>query len=211
MSWSGTANLVRPSTWLGASGVVLAALLAAEWLTWRASTDLIPDDRLDPRDVSVGEVVLVLGYPARSDGRPTAMQRWRTRIAVRSTDPTIGRILFSGGASTGGRSEAAVMAEYAIDRLRVPRSTVDLEERSATTWENVAFTLPQLRRATQVKIASNTFHARRARRYVLEQAPELAGRLHRARDYRVAEWPPIKLVLVAYEWRRILAERRRRH
>jgi uncharacterized SAM-binding protein YcdF (DUF218 family) len=188
---------------------VLAALAAAEWVTWRASTDVILSGRRDPGNVSAGEVVLVLGYRSRADGRPSAMQRWRTRVAVRSTSPTIGRIVFSGGRTTGGRSEAAVMAEYAINRLHVPRSAIDLEEQADTTWENVAFTLPQLKQATQVKIASNTFHARRARRYALKQAPELAARLQRARDYKLGEWSPIKLLLVAYEWRRVAAERRR--
>ena len=194
--------------WLTSGGAVFGALAIAEWLTWRASTDLVHASRRDPGEVAAGEVVLVLGYPSRADGKPSAMQRWRTRIAVRSTDPTIGRILFSGGATTGGRSEAAVMADYAVNRLHVPRSAIDLEEHATTTWENVAFTLPQLTQATTVKIASNTFHARRARRYVLEQDPGLAARLHRARDYRFGEWSPIKLLLVVYEWHRVIADRR---
>lgn len=187
---------------------MIAALATAEWATWRASRDHVPAGRFDPRQVVAGEVVLVLGYPSRADGRPSVMQRWRTRIAVRSTDPLIGRIVFSGGATTGGRSEAAVMAEYAITRLGVPESAIELEEEATTTWENVAFALPRLQAAPQVKIASNTFHARRARRYLLEQAPELADRLHRARDHRLGACPPLALLLVAHEWRRTRAERR---
>jgi hypothetical protein len=201
---------VRARLWLGAGSAVFGALAIAEWLTWRASADLVHCSRHDPGDVAVGEVVLVLGYPSRADGRSSVMQRWRTRIAVRSTDPTIGRIVFSGGATNGGRSEAAVMADYAVNRLHVPRSAIVLEEHAATTWENVAFTLPQLQQATRVKVASNPFHARRARRYVLNQDPDLATRLHRAQDYKLGEWSPIKLLLVAYEWHRVIADRRRR-
>jgi uncharacterized SAM-binding protein YcdF (DUF218 family) len=128
---------------------------------------------------------------------------------VRSTDPPLGRILFSGGPTTGGRSEAAVMAEYAIDVLHTPPGFVELEEHARTTWENIALSLPRLREATQIKIASNTFHARRARRYLLEQAPELASRLQRADDYRLGELPLIKPLLLAYELIRVVRARRR--
>ena len=201
---------MRVRTGLTAGCAAIVALAIAEWLTWRASADLVHTSRRDPGDVAAGEVVLVLGCPSRADGGASAMQRWRTRIAVRSTDPSIGRILFSGGATTGGRSEAAVMADYAVHRLHVPRSAIDLEEDATTTWENVSLTLPRLKAATRVKIASNTFHARRARRYVLKQDPDLAARLHRAADYKLGEGAPIKPLLVAYEWHRVIAERRRR-
>lgn len=102
------------------------------------------------------------------------------------------------------------MADYAMNVLHVAPSMIELEEQARTTWENIAFTLPQLRSATQIKIASNTFHARRARRYVLKQAPELGARLHRARDYKLGELAPVKLMLVIYEWRRAIREQRRR-
>lgn len=102
------------------------------------------------------------------------------------------------------------MADYAVNVLHAPPSVIELEEQARTTWKNIAFTLPQLRSATQIKIASNTFHARRARRYVLKQAPELGARLHRAWDYKLGELAPVKLMLVIYEWRRVIGEQRRR-
>ena len=33
------------------------------------------------------EVILLLGYPSKPDGSPHPLQRWRARIAARSTSP----------------------------------------------------------------------------------------------------------------------------
>lgn len=200
---------VRYPRWLGAASIALLAgtLVGAEWLTWRASKELIARGQQDPQESRDGEVVLVLGSPSRPNGSASVMQKWRTRIAVRSTDPAKGRIVFSGGRTGGGSSEAAVMAAYAITVLHVPSSVIELEEEARTTWDNVAFTLPTLKSAPQVKIASTTFHARRGRRYLIAQAPELEQRLHRAHDYRPGELAPIKLILLLYEWRRLIREK----
>jgi hypothetical protein len=49
------------------------------------------------------------------------MQRWRTRIAVRSTDVSAVRFVFTGGPTRGGASQASLMADYAVNTLGVPR------------------------------------------------------------------------------------------
>jgi hypothetical protein len=51
-----------------------------------------------------------------------------------------------------------------------------------------------------VKIASNTFHARRARRILYDESPEMAARLVRARDYIPLEWGPLHALLVAHQY-----------
>ena len=183
-------------------------MLWSEWTTWTASVDALPVDRLDPARRHPGETVLVLGF--RSSGSGTnVIQRWRVRIAVRSVDPGTARFVFSGGGRSvsgdersGGTSEAALMARYAVEELGVPERNVELEELSRTTWENVAFSLPLLRDADSIVIASNTFHARRAPRYLAKQAPALAARLRRGADYRFGELLPLKPYLAIYEWRR---------
>lgn len=170
--------------------VALAGVFGwAEWVTWRAARDLT---RGSGAPATPGETVLVLGCPI------TALWRWRVRIAVRSTDPSVARFIFSGGAVRTPESEAAMMADYAVRRLGVPAANVVLEDRSRNTVQNVLNSIPLMAQSPAIKIASNTFHARRARQILHEESPQLAQRLRPARDYRPAEWGPLHMVLLAY-------------
>ncbi|MCU1528195.1 MAG: hypothetical protein JWP75_1958 [Frondihabitans sp.] len=186
-------------------GATTSVWLVSEWLTWRASREGLTTVQRDTRRVVSGEAVLVLGYTPSRNGRINAMQRWRVRIAVRSTDPATALFVFSGAATRGPRTEAALMADYAVDALGVRRSNTALEEQARSTWDNITFSRPLIAAAPAIKIASNTFHARRARAYLRKQDPALAARLHRARDYRFAEAAPLKPLLALYEWGRAVA------
>ena len=159
-------------------------------------------------DTEPDEIVLVLGCRSSSRGRLRLMQRWCTRIAVRSTEVPAARFVFTGAPTRGGASEASLMADYAVSALSVPRENVVLEECARTTWENIAYSIPLIEQAPSIKIASNTFHARRARKYLAKQSPLLAARLHRARDYVPGELVLARLLLALYEWRRSRRERR---
>ncbi|MCU4671762.1 YdcF family protein [Microbacterium fluvii] len=190
--------MLRHPLVVGAALVGASALLAAEALTWMDSRRGYPHHPIVALDGD--DVVLVLGFRSSRRGGVNAVQRWRTRIAVRSVpDPTAATFVFSGAAVRGGRSEAAVMADYAVDRLGVPRERVVLEEQAETTWQNIDFALPLLRRARTIRIASNTAHARRARRYLAAQAPELVGRLATTRDFMLFELGALRIALVAYD------------
>lgn len=205
-------------TWPAALVVAAAGVVGwSERVAWRRSREEIPPDRLDPAAGEPGEVVLVLGYRSGRGTGPNFVQRWRTRVAVRSADPASATFVFSGAATgTGNRadpadtadstdptdSEAARMARYAVQVLGVPLERVVLEERARTTWENVAYSIPLIGSAPSVKIASNTFHAHKARHYLAQQAPELAARLRRARDYVPGELALVRPLLNAYEWSR---------
>jgi hypothetical protein len=167
-------------------------LSLTELVTWRASRESVAGGPAS----SGGDIVVALGCRSDPDGRISFMQRWRTRIAVRSVSPS-GLILFTGG-SAGGRSEAAVMADYAIEH-GFPAERIRLEEQSRTTWENIRNNLAILEMATEIRFASNTFHARRARQYLVKQAPHLADRLRGGRDFVWFEYAPLKAYLVAYE------------
>jgi uncharacterized SAM-binding protein YcdF (DUF218 family) len=181
----------------GVRSVVAAAVAAGlawgEWRTWRASRDDLPAAGLDPGRVEDGEVVLVLGCPL------AALHRWRVRIAVRSTDPSRARFVFSGAAVRSTLSEAQMMANYAVLSLGVPADNVVLEDQARTTVENIANSIPLMVDAPAIKIASNTYHARRARRILRDQSPELATRLVRCRDYIPGEWGPLHAILLVHE------------
>ena len=129
----------------------------AEWKTWRASREALPAGATDPSRIEPGESVLVLGNPV------PIVQRWRVRIAVRSTDPDRARFVFSGAAVRGQIPEAQMMADYAVQELAVPLHNVVVEDQSRTTVENVVNSAPLMADSPAIKIASNTFHARRAR------------------------------------------------
>lgn len=185
------------STWTRNLRVVTVAACAGlawcEWRTWRASREALPSDGLDPRRIADGEAILVLGCPL------PALHRWRVRIAVRSTDPSHARFVFSGGAVRSALSEAQMMANYAVVSLGVPAANIRLDDQSRTTAENITNSIPLLADAPAIKIASNTFHARRARYLLRDESPELAARLVRARDYVPAEWGPLHALMAVHE------------
>jgi hypothetical protein len=153
--------------------------------------------------------VIVLGYPARRNGRTNPIQRWRCQIAARSADPDrAGQMVFTGAASRGRPAEAAVMSGYARDVLGVPADRIAQETRALSTWQNVAFTLPFAEAADTIKFVSDPLHAARARRYLRAQRPDLAGRLRAAADYRFGDHPVLKVATAAYELVRVVAVRR---
>jgi len=165
----------------------------AEWATWSASREALPVGGLDWRRIVPGEAVLVLGCPV------PMLQRWRVRIAVRSTDPDTAVFVFSGGAVRGDRAEARLMADYAVRDMGVPTGNVVVEDQSRTTVENIVNSAPLLANSPAVKIASNTFHARRARQILGDETPALAARLIRARDYVPMEYGLLHAGLIALE------------
>lgn len=144
------------------------------------------------------DVVLVLGYPARRDGSPGFLQRWRTRIARRSAPPGA-LFVFTGGAVHGDVPEAVTMAQYAR-RLGIRSDRIALETRATSTRENLSLSLPWLADARTIRIASNTAHARRARRYLRDLDPVLFARLRPTSDFRVLELGPLRLALTFYDF-----------
>jgi uncharacterized SAM-binding protein YcdF (DUF218 family) len=174
----------------------VAVVAAVELATWRVS------QRAPALRRGGCCAVIVLGYPSRRNGSPHAMQKWRTQIAVR----TLGRVddgwlIFSGGITRSAKeSEAAVMARYAVSVLGVPSERVVVEEQARSTWDNVLFSLPLIDAggSEQIAIASDPFHAEKARRYLAVQRPDLTARVVRAADYRVFERWWLKLPSMAY-------------
>ena len=182
--------------WVAAAGA--AVLAFGEVQAWRPSR---ADSPTAPTagPASGRDVVLVLGFRSRADGRLNALQAWRTRIAVRSAPPDA-LFVFSGGTVRGTEPEAAVMARHATVRLGVPPDAVAIESAAESTRENLSFSLPWLREARTIRIASNTAHAHRARGYLRELDPHLWARLRRTRDFRPLELGPLRLALTFYDF-----------
>jgi hypothetical protein len=158
--------------------------------------------------------VVVLGY---RNPRPTvnAVNRWRVRAGIRSVtaDGRATVVIFSGGATGSSAAEAELMADYAQSVLGFD-GTVLLEDRSATTWENITNVIPLLEDVDRIKIVSQPAHALKGRAYLRRQRPDLAARLVRAEDYRLGEWTMGKPLLALYGFwtlRRLTADERRGH
>ncbi|MFC7304169.1 YdcF family protein [Streptomyces monticola] len=185
---------MRRRTGLAIAGA--ATLAWGEWLNWRWSRALIGNSGGDC------EAVVVLGFQ-NPQATANFVNRWRVRAGIRSlsADSARGsrgtRVIFSGGAANGDAAEAQLMADYATSVLTFD-GTVLLEDRSATTWENIRNVIPLLEDVDRIKIASQPAHALKARAYLRRQRPDLAERLVRADDYRPGEWMLLKPLLALY-------------
>ncbi len=182
------------------AGVV--ALAWGEWLNRRWSRTLVGNGwGASGAGPGTGtEAVVVLGF---RNPQPTAnvINRWRVRAGMRSITAGDGaretRLIFSGGAIGSGAAEARLMADYAKSELGYD-GTVLLEDRSATTWENIENVIPLIEDVDRIKIVSQPAHALKARAYLRRQRPDLAQRLVNAADYRSGEWMLVKPLLALY-------------
>ncbi|MFD8863792.1 YdcF family protein [Streptomyces sp. NPDC059590] len=179
--------------WTGVAVAGAAALAWGEWLNWRWSRALVGNSG------GAVEAVIVLGY-RNPQATANLINRWRVRAAIRSVDADRAhgtRVIFSGGATSGGASEAQLMADYAKSVLAFD-GTVVLEDQSRTTWENITNVIPLLEDVDRIKIASQPAHALKARAYLRRQRPDLAEKLVRADDYHPGEWMVVKPLLALY-------------
>ncbi|MFI7340993.1 YdcF family protein [Streptomyces sp. NPDC050085] len=177
----------------GLAMAAAAALAWGEWVNWRWSRALLGSR------VGASEAVVVLGY---RNPRPTAnfINRWRVRAGIRSVVADRARdtrVIFSGGKTGGAVAEARLMADYAKSVLEFDGKVL-VEDRSATTWENITNVIPLLEDVDRIKIASQPAHALKARAYLRRQRPDLAEKLVRADDYRPGEWMAGKPLLALY-------------
>jgi len=166
------------------SAVVIAVLLWGEFEHWRSSRRRMGTQ---PGGSGTGEAIVVLGYRNRGT-RANTINRWRVRAGLRSSPPGPGpsRLVLCGGAVGGSQSEAELMARYARQSCGYAGDLVT-DAGSRSTWENVRNAIPMIEHADRIKIVSNSLHAERARLYLWQLRPDLAGRLVPAADYRFGE------------------------
>lgn len=131
--------------------------------------------RIAPRGNRVG--IVVLGYPAKRDGTPHAIVRWRVETAAdlaRRHDADV--VVMSGGPTRGDIVEADVMVALAL-QLGVDGARLRAERTSTNTWQNVRESARYVRDCDVVLLVSDPMHARRARRYWHAQFPEDVDRV----------------------------------
>ncbi len=125
------------------------------------------------------DTIIVLGFPAWDDGRPSPEQRERVVEAIREYKAgTAPRIIMTGGAAHNEFVEAHVMAQLAAEQ-GVPRSDLFEEPRAQNTIQNIYFSeqLMQQHGWRSAEVISSSAHIPRAA-LILQTAekehPELA-------------------------------------
>jgi uncharacterized SAM-binding protein YcdF (DUF218 family) len=185
---------VGRSKWWWTIGGLVGLICWGELVTWRASKQHLPP--FAPVSASSTKTIVVLGYPTARDGSASLVQRYRVRVALRDYRDGDTMIFCGGVTRAGVKSEAAAMADYAVLK-GLPATAVVLEDRSHSTWQNIEY-MRRLVGPGPIVIASNTFHARKARAYVWKQDHALAKQLQRGSDYRLGELLLLKPLLALY-------------
>jgi len=87
------------------------------------------------------DAIIVLGYPADSDGNPTPTQLARVTEAVHEYERGVApRLIMTGGAAHNNFVEAKVMAR-AAEAQGIPESAVFVEPQARDTIENACYSL----------------------------------------------------------------------
>lgn len=143
--------------------------------------------------------VLVLGFPARADGRAHPMQRHRVEAAV-----CVMRLagcqamVLSGGSPHSPHVEAEVMAGLARES-GIPEDQIILERSSRNTWENISHSLRTIEAWDAIYLVSDGVHVHRARRYLCRQRPDLCARARPAARYHPGELYGLKWLGALHE------------
>lgn len=118
------------------------------------------------------DVAVVLGSKVMPDGTPSArLQARLDRTADLYQQGLFQHVIVSGGTGREGFSEARVMAGYLIDRRKLPRTVVILDELGNTTQATAQNSATIMRRHgfTSAIVVTQYFHITRSR-YALHQA-----------------------------------------
>lgn len=110
------------------------------------------------------DALIVLGYPADGQGRPTPIQQARVREAVREFERGVApRLILSGGAAHNGYVEAETMAR-AAEAEGVAPAAIFLETHSLDTLQNACYSTRLMREHgwKSAEIISSSSHLPRA-------------------------------------------------
>jgi uncharacterized SAM-binding protein YcdF (DUF218 family) len=110
------------------------------------------------------DAIIVLGYPANSDGSPSLIQRERVLEAVREYRASVApRLIMTGGAAHNSQVEAAVMARFAEEQ-GVPANAVLEEPQAHDTIQNAFYSvrIMQAHGWQSAEVVSSPSHLARA-------------------------------------------------
>jgi uncharacterized SAM-binding protein YcdF (DUF218 family) len=110
------------------------------------------------------DAIIVLGYPADSDGNPTPQQLARVTEGVREYMRGVApRLILTGGPAHNKFVEAEVMARVA-ESEGIPDSAIFLEPRAQDTIQNACFAtqIMQAHNWRSAEIVSSAYHLPRA-------------------------------------------------
>ena len=133
------------------------------------------------------DTIIVLGYPADSDGNPTPQLLARVTESVHEYERGVApRIIFTGGATSYGFVEADVMARTAAAQ-GIPPSAIFVETRAQDTIQNACYSakIMQAHGWRSAEIVSSSFHLPRASLIFGHTA--LAWRMHAAPPLQPAD------------------------
>lgn len=116
------------------------------------------------------DVLIVLGYPTKKDGRLSAILRERVNKAAQLYHEGVSNTIICSGAAAHNRFiEAAVMAQALIDR-GVPDHTIIREMDSKSTYQNLFNSKKIMERMglNTAVIVSSPWHLRKASSYAIK-------------------------------------------
>ena len=148
------------------AAILVLLIVAAEAAFWLSGSDRVNGNLTDC-------VVLIPGYPSKSDGTPHAIQRFRVEAGIATYKQyQCRKIIVSGGAVANSYAEAETMAALAKSK-GVPVQDLIVEIHARSTWENVGCSRPYFNDATAVLVVSDPLQAHRAKRYACRQDTHL--------------------------------------
>ena len=138
------------------------------------------------------DAIIVLGYPADSDGNPTPEQLARVTEGVHEYERGVApRLIVTGGAAHNHYTEAQVMARSA-EALGIPKSAIFMEPEARDTIQNACYSVRIMRAHgwRSAEVISRASHLPRAG-IIFSKLP-IEWRTHAA--------PPLEPESAAYQW-----------
>ena len=127
------------------------------------------------------DVIIVLGYPATEDGKPSSMMKQRViKGAELFKERHAENVIFTGGAAHNKYLEAAVMAKLA-NSMGVPDSRIVQETKAQNTYQNAFYSvkLMQQKNWRSAIVVTSPNHVKRASylfsRYPIDYAVVSSG------------------------------------
>lgn len=144
--------------WLICAGCFFVWCAVLAWLHIRS----VEIEQRSSENLTVADIAVVLGNAVNRRGKPNPCLRSRVEAGVALyKQGKAGILLMSGGTDGDGSNEAQAMSGMAVE-MGVPEEKIRVEDRSESTYENIAFSRPLMNDAATVIIVSDAFHLARA-------------------------------------------------